>query len=308
MLGIALGVATIALLGTGRAEGADLRKICQIMPAPDRKAASVSLNIESATKRCDVRSLVEDLRRQNGLKKDQFETTAEFKTRASKALVALSEKYPANILDEFAVVLPVQPNVLSYDADKQEFYYQASTALTGRHILFDRVLGLKTEYSGSGDDGGFLEYVETDRETKVSDYDGETALGAKMHVSREEGTIWGVRVRSPWNDDVRALTNEDPLVVLPVPQSQARDAASQIYIVLIGKSSTSALANTVDYQQPTLIEPREKSFDIYLLEFSADDVWIVRADTGEILAKYIAIKQPDRGRRGSRNHPQRARP
>ncbi len=241
--------ATSLLACAARSEEPSVPRVTSNLAAAEDRSWVVGAQLRDT----DAKSLVERLNSSN-LKKDEFETGADFEARTSRALSSIEATLANNPNGRSVVIASTTIDRLftSYDADRQLLTVKG-LAVTGLAGLLDALMiGPKFEYAWAIESLQVLGRKES--------YTGQTAFGAKSRVRKTRVTSYlvafglGSNHFQPW--PYRGWSGQ-----IPLEPERAKVVRDQLSLTVIGYLAPPYVFQTSDYVAPTISAPVELFID-----------------------------------------------
>ena len=267
-----------ACLFLSRVAEAD-RKIayCDVIPAPLASSTTIHVPVESEGSKCSLKSVFDAMMAQGNPIKGEFESSAIYKQRVEKLMNV--ELVPGiKMSSPFGVVVSIKPYEVKYDADKEAFLPS-----TPQVVATDQVNMFVDQYSdlGQAKYGDDFFYIQVSENTISTAYQAQTVMGVSFPVIKETGDIWALHL-VPEADP--SLQRKLAYPLLNVPAADAQVVKDNLALVIVGVGVNPPASEGFDSHQPTLTEPRDTSDKIHDLWIHPSVAYVVRLDTGAVLA------------------------
>lgn len=207
-----------------------------------------------------------------GRPKDEFESSADYKTRleSEKQLPVVGT---IKVDDTLAFLIYSASVTSTYDADHQILHVQLDT-----------------------DPGSLAFLLQTGRDN-ISTYEASNAFGAKTTVAKEDDTIVALDVQNSKDFKFNKVEKPDATAAigidLPLNSSKAEAAKPRLSVLVVCKMAagkTGYITSSTWRDAPTISNPVDITYKRYSILVKATELWIYDGKTGEVYARVKARK------------------
>jgi hypothetical protein len=131
--------------------------------------------------------------------------------------------------------------------------------------------------------GELFQYIEVSSTIKSRVYIAETGLGVKFLVKEDKGDIWALHLVPEINLAFPKKLRPPPWLFVPPVEAPA--VKDKLAVVFVGTAVNPPVTIGSDDKQATLTNPHSEEETIHDLWFHPTTAYVVRLDTGAILAK-----------------------
>lgn len=206
------------------------------------------------------------------LKKQQFETTEEYKSR---------------ILQPNDLILPLSTNRLYAFTEELHSRYIADEGLIFSSIGMgsksgvsnaDIMLSYNNEVTGS--------YVATNSHGALLDVTKNIGQSFEMSFNKTEAsTFFGSNINERF-DNGQYNTNINCYINIPVAAEEAKREIDHLAILYVTTLMPNLLLSETNHFQPEFNDPTERTNTTYKLQVSIDGIYIYSRETGKIFANF----------------------
>ncbi|MEW6561908.1 MAG: hypothetical protein AB1400_01570 [Pseudomonadota bacterium] len=223
------------------------------------------------------------------LKKDQFESQADYAARIDKIKDTIALPGGKTLGSRMAFVIDrghYPPD--EYNSEKKQM--AASAALNYKSIRVpDEVSWNKAARWLNG-------FIVQERTRKIGSYTGTNAFGAKTQVTKEQiDSVWlgfygkDFRDRAGLGMSIAPLGDEGEL--FEIDSSRAKGAVGNINLLVVCKIANPYIIAISEHDNPTISRPRDITTHLRSVFVDINEVWIYNAKNGEVYKKIIALDE-----------------
>lgn len=221
--------------------------------SPDTFAAKSSVCNQFSENKSTLVSLTEiaSVLRGGDFKKQEFETTDQFKARLASRIKSANQK--TNLQgDYFYFAIPIPADLIKFDADQS------------RMTVGDEYLGLFGLHTASGDKGRL--HVTSSRRV-VGSYIGQNSFGVKKDIVRVEEQQLDVNV--PGGEYSKWPSNFKQIVFFP-PRDQAKKAKENLVVLFAGRFKPPYFTTENSHFTPKIDAPYDITTHTEIIHIDAD--------------------------------------
>lgn len=234
----------------------------------------------------DAEKIYDALAKLPELKKDQFESYADYVARIDKIIDTIQLPGGKTLGSRFAFVID-QTGMRSDEYDAESHTLQASVAAKYGQIDVDRDI-TSEKWSNS-----LYGLVWGSKVKRMGNYSASNAFGSKVSVAREEvNEVWigfntrELRERAKLGPSILPLGNKGGSI--EISPEKAREAVGNLRLVILAHAFSPYYIYGEKRTSPTIQYPHDEIKKVRALYVSVDEVWFYNEKNGEIYKKIVA--------------------